>query len=31
MKLAGWQRLVAEYSKQFGAEAPGLTPNAPKR
>jgi uncharacterized protein YndB with AHSA1/START domain len=31
MKLAGWQRLVAEYSKQFGAEAPGLTPNAQKR
>jgi len=22
MKLAGWQRLVAEYSKQFGAEPP---------
>jgi uncharacterized protein YndB with AHSA1/START domain len=31
MKFAGWQRLVAEYSKQFGVEAPGLTPNAPKR
>ena len=31
MKLAGWQRLVTEYSKQFGAEAPGVTPNAPKR
>jgi len=26
MKFAGWQRLVAEYSKQFGAEAPGWTP-----
>jgi uncharacterized protein YndB with AHSA1/START domain len=23
MKFAGWQRLVAEYSKQFGAEGPG--------
>ena len=22
MKFAGWQRLVAEYAKQFGAEAP---------
>jgi len=31
MKLAGWQRLVAEYSKQFGVESPGWTPNAPKR
>jgi uncharacterized protein YndB with AHSA1/START domain len=31
MKLAGWQRLVAEYSRQFGAEAPGFKPNAPKR
>jgi len=28
MKLAGWQRLVAEYSKQFGAEAPNWPPNA---
>jgi hypothetical protein len=26
MKFAGWQRLVGEYSKQFGAEAPGWTP-----
>jgi hypothetical protein len=26
MKFAGWQRLVAEYSKQFGVEAPGWTP-----
>jgi hypothetical protein len=23
MKSAGWQRLVAEYAKQFGAETPG--------
>ena len=23
MKLAGWQRLVADYAKQFGVEAPG--------
>jgi uncharacterized protein YndB with AHSA1/START domain len=29
-KLAGWQRLVAEYSKQFGAETPGFTPDAAK-
>ena len=26
MKFAGWQRLVGEYSKRFGAEAPGWTP-----
>ena len=26
MKFAGWQRLVAEYSKQFGVEATGWTP-----
>jgi hypothetical protein len=26
MKFAGWQRSVAEYSKQFGVEAPGRTP-----
>ena len=31
MKLAGWQRLVAEYSKQFGAEARGFKPHLPKR
>jgi uncharacterized protein YndB with AHSA1/START domain len=27
----GWQRLNAEYAKQFGIEAPGSPPNAPKR
>jgi hypothetical protein len=26
MKFAGWQRLTAEYAKQFGAEAPKWTP-----
>jgi len=26
MKFAGWQRLVAEYSKQFGVEPPGWPP-----
>jgi uncharacterized protein YndB with AHSA1/START domain len=31
MKFAGWQRLTAEYAKQFGVETPGWTPNAPKR
>jgi uncharacterized protein YndB with AHSA1/START domain len=28
MKLGGWQRLVAEYSKQFGAETPNRPPQA---
>jgi uncharacterized protein YndB with AHSA1/START domain len=28
MKSAGWQRLVAEYGKQFGAELPKQTPQA---
>jgi hypothetical protein len=27
----GWQRLNAEYAKQFGIEAPNWPPNAPKR
>ncbi len=27
-KFAGWQRLVAEYSKQFEVEVPGWTPRA---
>jgi len=27
MKFAGWQRLVAEYAKQFDAEPPGWPPN----
>lgn len=31
MKFAGWKRLNAEYAKQFGIEAPGSPPNAPKR
>jgi uncharacterized protein YndB with AHSA1/START domain len=31
MKFAGWQRLTAEYAKQFGVETPGWSPNAPKR
>ena len=26
MKFAGWQRLTAEYAKQFGVETPGGTP-----
>ena len=30
MKFAGWQRLNAEYAKQFGIESPGWTPNPPK-
>jgi len=30
MKFDGWQRLTAEYAKQFGAELPGWTPSAPK-
>jgi hypothetical protein len=31
MKFGGWQRLNAEYAKQFGVEPPGWAPNAPKR
>jgi uncharacterized protein YndB with AHSA1/START domain len=31
MKLGGWQRLNAEYAKQFGVEAPGWSPSTPKR
>jgi uncharacterized protein YndB with AHSA1/START domain len=31
MKLGGWQRLNAEYAKQFGVETPGWPTNAPKR
>jgi len=31
MRFAGWQRLNAEYAKQFGVETPGWPPNAPKR
>ena len=29
MKFGGWQRLNAEYAKQFGVEAPEWPPNAP--
>jgi hypothetical protein len=31
MKFGGWQRLNAEYAKQFGIETPNWTPNTPKR
>ena len=31
MKFGGWQRLNAEYAKQFGVEVPGWPPNATKR
>ncbi len=31
MKSAGWQRLVAEYAKQFGAETPNWTPRAAQK
>ncbi len=31
MKFDGWQRLNAEYAKQFGVESPGWPSNAPKR
>ena len=31
MKFGGWQRLNAEYAKQFGVETSGWPPNAPKR
>jgi uncharacterized protein YndB with AHSA1/START domain len=31
MKFEGWQRLNAEYAKQFGVEPPSWSPNAPKR
>jgi hypothetical protein len=30
MRFDGWQRLSAEYAKQFGVETPGWAPNAPK-
>lgn len=30
MKLAGWQRLTAEYAKQFGVGSPGWSTNAAK-
>jgi uncharacterized protein YndB with AHSA1/START domain len=31
MKVSGWQRLNAEYAKQFGVETPGWNTDAPKR
>jgi uncharacterized protein YndB with AHSA1/START domain len=31
MKFSGWQRLNAEYAKQFGVEVPAWPPNAPKQ
>ena len=31
MKFAGWQRLVGEYAKQFGAEVPGHVPKSPEK
>jgi len=31
MKFAGWQRLVAEYSKQFGVETPNWPPQAAQK
>jgi uncharacterized protein YndB with AHSA1/START domain len=31
LKFGGWQRLNAEYARQFGVETPGWPPNAPKR
>ena len=30
MKFEGWQRLNAEYAKQFGVETPAGAPSAPK-
>ena len=30
MKFGDWQRLTAEYAKQFGVESPGWAPNAQK-
>ena len=31
MKFGGWQRLVAEYAKQFGVETPSMPPAGSKR
>jgi uncharacterized protein YndB with AHSA1/START domain len=31
MMFDGWQRLNAEYAKQFGVQTPNWPPNAPKR
>jgi len=31
MKFPGWQRLTAEYARQFGVASPGSTPNPAQR
>jgi hypothetical protein len=31
MKFGGWQRLNAEYAKQFGVETPAWTPEVRNR
>ena len=31
LKFGGWQRLNAEYAKQFGVDTPGWPTNAPRR
>lgn len=31
LKFEGWQRLTADYAQQFGVQAPGWSPGAPKR
>jgi len=31
MKFGGWQRLNAEYAKQFGVETPSWPPQAAQR
>jgi uncharacterized protein YndB with AHSA1/START domain len=31
MKFAGWQRLNAEYAKEFGVETPSWSPQAPQK
>ena len=31
VRLGGWQRLNAEYARQFGIETPNWPPNAAKR
>jgi uncharacterized protein YndB with AHSA1/START domain len=31
MKFDGWQRLNAEYARQFGIETPSSSPNVPRR
>ncbi|HKU22157.1 MAG TPA: hypothetical protein VJQ50_14145, partial [Terriglobales bacterium] len=30
MKVGGWQRLIAEYARQFGVEAPNWPPKTQK-